>query len=125
MKFEQMIGRVVCAAALAMVMQIQGLQADKVYNTKDAIEKLEAVNSQEILLQLSAQGVGVHTFTAKVNNLDIIGPSTVQVDLGQHTTRQISWQARVIDAASPWVAVLLPDGSITQHQELTGVAATK
>jgi len=85
----------------------------------------KAVNSQEILLLLSAQGVGVHTFTAKVNNLDIIGPSTVQVDLGQHTTRQISWQARVIDAASPWVAVLLPDGSITQHQELTGVAATK
>jgi hypothetical protein len=85
----------------------------------------KAVKSNEILLQLSAEGAGVHTFTAKVDNLEIIGPSTVQVDLGQHTTRQISWQARVIDTTSPWVAVLLPDGSISQRQELTGIVGTK
>jgi hypothetical protein len=88
------------------------------------VESREA-KSNEILLQVSAEGAGVHTFTAKVDNLEIIGPSTVQVDLGQHTTRQISWQARVIDTTSPWVAVLLPDGSISQHQELTGIAGTK
>jgi hypothetical protein len=85
----------------------------------------KATNSKEIMLQLSAEGVGVHTFTAKVDNLDLIGPNTVQVDLGQHSTRQISWQARVIDTSSPWVAVILQDGSINQHRELTGVAATK
>jgi hypothetical protein len=83
------------------------------------------INSKEILLQLTTEGAGAHTFTAKVDNLDLIGPSTVQVDLGQHSKRQISWHARVIDAGSPWVAVVLPDGSLSQHRELTGVAGAK
>jgi Glycosyl hydrolase family 9/Cellulase N-terminal ig-like domain len=82
-------------------------------------------DSMEILLQLSAEGAGAHTFTARVDNLDIIGPNTIQVDLGQHSTRQITWHARVIDATSPWVAVVLQDGSLNQHRELTGIASTK
>ena len=85
----------------------------------------KAVNSTEILLQLSAEGAGVHTFTAKVDNLELIGPGTAQMDLGHHGTHGISWRARVIDTASPWVAVVLQDGSLSQHRELTGIAVTK
>jgi hypothetical protein len=83
------------------------------------------INSKEILLQLTAEGAGAHTFTAKVDNLDLTGPDTVKVDLGHHGTHEIIWHARVIDPASPWVAVVLQDGSISQHRELTGVAGAK
>jgi hypothetical protein len=91
----------------------------------DFIVESKPVNSKEILLQLTAEGAGAHTFTAKVDNLDLVGPNTLQVDLGQHSKREISWRARVIDTASPWVAVMLQDGSLSQHRELTGVADTK
>jgi hypothetical protein len=85
----------------------------------------KSVNSTEVLLQLSAEGAGAHTFTAKVDNLELLGPHTAQVDLGRHGTHEISWRARIIDTASPWVAVVLQDGSLSQHRELTGVAAEK
>ncbi|MGO8717884.1 MAG: glycoside hydrolase family 9 protein [Acidobacteriaceae bacterium] len=85
----------------------------------------KAVSPKEVLLQLSAEGAGAHTFTARVDNLELLGPSTVPVDLGMHNAREISWRARVIDPASPWVAVLFPDGQLNQHRELTGIADTK
>jgi hypothetical protein len=84
----------------------------------------KAINSTEVLLQLSAEGAGAHTFTAWVDNLELLGPGTVQVDLGRGIC-QISWHAHVIDPASPWVAVLLPDGQLNRHQELAGIAGTK
>jgi hypothetical protein len=78
--------------------------------------------SHEVQLQLSAEGTGAHTFTARVDNLELLGPSAKSADLGQHSHREIIWHARVIDPASPWVAVLLPDGQLNQRQELTGIA---
>jgi hypothetical protein len=89
------------------------------------VRESKAVNSTEILLQLSADGAGVHTFTAKVDNLELIGPGTVQMDLGHHGTHEINWRARVIDTASPWLAVVLQDGILSQHRELTGIAGAK
>jgi hypothetical protein len=85
----------------------------------------KTVNSAEVLLQLTAEGAGSHTFTAKVDNLELIGPNTAQVDLGHHSTHAISWRARIIDSSSPWVAIVLQDGSLSQHRELTGIAGAK
>jgi len=85
----------------------------------------KSLASNGILLQVSAEGMGAHTFTARVNNLELIGPNTKPVDLGEHHKSEITWHARVIDPASPWVAVVLPDGQLNQHQELMGIAARK
>jgi hypothetical protein len=81
--------------------------------------------SNEVLLQIAAEGTGVHTFTARVNNLVLIGLGTQQVDLKPSSHAKLTWRARVVDPASPWVAVLLPDNQLNQHQELTGIAASK
>ncbi|MHB1957642.1 MAG: glycoside hydrolase family 9 protein [Acidobacteriaceae bacterium] len=78
--------------------------------------------AHEAQLQLSAEGTGVHTFTVRVDNLELLGPNTKPVDFGQRGKREIRWRARIIDPASPWVAVLLPDGKLNRHQELTGIA---
>ncbi len=78
--------------------------------------------SHEVQLHLSAEGAGTHAFTARVDNLELLGPNTKLVDFGRHGKREIRWRARVVDPASPWVAVLLPDGKLNRHQELTGIA---
>jgi hypothetical protein len=83
------------------------------------------VDANEITLQLSAEGVGTHSFTARVDNLELVGPSTITVDLASYNTRKISWRARILDPSSPWVAVMLQDGSLNQHLELTGTAGAK
>lgn len=85
----------------------------------DSTANSKAISPEEVLLQLSAEGMGVHTFTARADNLELLGLGTVQVDLRRHSTRQISWHARVIDPASPWIAILFPDGQFNQHRELT------
>lgn len=95
------------------------LRQDKAVDFVDFTANSKAVSPEEVLLQLSAEGMGAHTFTARVDNLELLGPSTVQVDLGMHKTREIVRRARVIDPASPWIAVLFPDGQFNQHRELT------
>jgi hypothetical protein len=91
-------------------------------NAVDFTVSSKELPSHEVQLQLSAEGTGAHTFTARVDNLELLGPSAKSADLGQHSHRDIIWHARVIDPASPWVAVLLPDGQLNQRRELTGVS---
>ncbi len=81
--------------------------------------------SNEVLLQVAAQGTGAHTFTVRVNNLALMEPNTKPVDLSERSKSEITWHARVIDQASPWVAIVLPDGQLNQHQEMTGIAVSK
>jgi hypothetical protein len=69
--------------------------------------------------------MGTHTFTVRVNNLELMEPNTKPVDLSEHSKSEITWHARVLDPTSPWVAIVLPDGQLNQHQELTGIALSK
>ena len=81
--------------------------------------------SNEVLLQVTADGMGAHTFSARVDNLELVEPNTKSVNLADHSKNEITWHARVIDPASPWVAVVFPDGQLHQHQEITGIASNK
>src|ERR1035437_7243628 len=53
--------------------------------------------SHEVQLQLSAEGMGAHTFTARVDNLELLGPNTNPVDLGKDSKTEITWGAGVMD----------------------------
>jgi hypothetical protein len=77
----------------------------------------------ELVLHLSAEGAGTHEFSVRADNLELSDPQNVKVELGGHSTREIRWRARVIDTRTPWVAVVLADGSMDQHKEITGVAS--
>jgi hypothetical protein len=81
------------------------------------------VDAADIIVYLSAEGAGTHTFSVRVDNLDLSDPQTVRVELGADGKRDVQWHARIIDARSPWVAVVLADGSMDQRREITGVAA--
>jgi hypothetical protein len=81
--------------------------------------------AHKVVLHLAANGAGSHAFSIRVDNLELLDPESVKLDLGSHGLGEIRWRARLIDPHSPWVAVVLADGSLERHQELSGVEATK
>jgi hypothetical protein len=75
-----------------------------------------------IVLRASADGAGEHTFSVRTDNLDLTEPAAVSVDLGRQGTRVITWHARIADKSTPWLAVVLRDGGLSGHGELSGVS---
>jgi len=75
-----------------------------------------------IVLTATVDGAGRHTFSLRADNLTISDPPTASVDLGSHSTRRLTWHARITDRSTPWVAVVLHDGSLEGHADLTGTA---
>jgi hypothetical protein len=83
----------------------------------------ESAKPESVILRATVDGTGRHTFSVRADNLDLSSPESVSVDLGNHGSRTVAWHARVLDKSSPWVAVILRDGSLDGHAELSGVAA--
>lgn len=81
-----------------------------------------AGNAGEVVVQVRVEGAGRHTFAIRTDNLSLADAKTVALDLGTQGKREITWRARVLDTSTPWVAVVLRDGSLSGHAELTGVA---
>ncbi|MGC2583989.1 MAG: glycoside hydrolase family 9 protein [Acidobacteriaceae bacterium] len=75
-----------------------------------------------VILYATVEGAGQHTLSVRTDNLDLSDPATVSLDLGSEGRRTITWHARIIDHFSPWVAVMLRDGTLAGHAELSGVA---
>ncbi|HVT99774.1 MAG TPA: carboxypeptidase-like regulatory domain-containing protein, partial [Acidobacteriaceae bacterium] len=74
-----------------------------------------------IVLHATVHGAGQHTFSLRTDNLDISGAEIVSVDLGKQGSQVVSWRARVVDRSTPWVAVVLQDGLLRGHAELSGL----
>jgi hypothetical protein len=82
-------------------------------------------NNGEVVISALIDGAGKHTFSIRTDNLGVSDAEIVPVDLGTHGKREITWHARVTDTTTPWVAVLLKDGSLSGHAELSGVSKTE
>ncbi|MGH9586009.1 MAG: hypothetical protein ACRD3F_03595, partial [Acidobacteriaceae bacterium] len=82
----------------------------------------EPAGPQEITIRARIEGAGKHSFTLRADNLAVAESGTVSVELGVHGERAITWHARIVDASTPWVAVVLRDGSLSGHAELSGIA---
>lgn len=74
-----------------------------------------------VVLHATIEGAGRHAFSLRADNLTLSDPSLVSVDLKSHGRQTLTWHARVTDRSTPWVAVVLQDGSLEGHAELTGV----
>ncbi len=75
-----------------------------------------------VTVQATVKGAGQHSFSIRADNLEIAEPTTISVDLGRQGSRTILWHAHIVDKSTPWVAVVLQDGSLNGHAELSGVA---
>ena len=82
----------------------------------------ESAGSESVILRATVDGTGRHTFSVRADNLDLSDPESVSVDLANKGSRIVTWRARILDKSTPWVAVVLRDGSLDGHAELSGVA---
>ena len=81
----------------------------------------ERMDGENIAVRVKVQGAGQHTFTIRTDNLALADPAAVQIDLGAHGSRELTWHAHIEDTSTPWVAVVLRDGSLAAHAELSGL----
>lgn len=80
--------------------------------------------SGRFTLHAVAEGAGRHVLSLRTDNLQVVSdPTSVPVDLGARGRQVVTWQVRVLDPATPWVAVVLIDGALDRLAELNGVAA--
>ena len=83
----------------------------------------ESAGPEAIILHATIDGAGRHTVSVRADNLDLSDPDSVSMDLGNRGSRMVVWHARIVDKSTPWVAVVLRDGSLDGHAELSGAAS--
>ncbi len=93
------------------------LRRDRVLDFKVTVQDL---GHHEVVLRVSAEGAGHHSFTMRSDNLTLKEPGKQDVDLASGSTRETVWHARVVSPETPWVAVVIPDGVLSGRQEITG-----
>ena len=82
----------------------------------------ESAGPESVILRASVDGAGRHTFSVRADNLELSGPESIDIDLGNHGSRVVAWHARILDKSTPWVAVILQDGLLDGHAELSDMA---
>jgi hypothetical protein len=74
----------------------------------------------ELTLRVSAEGAGRHTFTMRVDNLNVEhAEQTLELQPGR--PQVAVWRAKVVAGDTPWVAVVVPDGVLANRREISGM----
>ncbi len=84
--------------------------------------KVTSQNSghNEIVLRVSAGGAGHHTIAIRSDNLTLKEPVQQEINLTSGGARDTVWHAHVNSAKTPWVALAIPDGTLSERREITG-----
>jgi Glycosyl hydrolase family 9/Cellulase N-terminal ig-like domain len=93
------------------------LRPDRVLNFKVTYQDL---GHNEVVLRVSAEGAGRHIFTLRSDNLTLKEASQQEIELTSGHAKETVWHAHVVSSNTPWVAVLIPDGTLSERRELTG-----
>jgi hypothetical protein len=91
-------------------------------NAVETTARVHNEGPQDVIVQLEAEGAGLHRFTLRVDNLQLIEPAEQETRLEQGHKHAIIWHARIADVRTPWVGVIVQDGDVAKRIELTGVA---
>jgi Glycosyl hydrolase family 9/Cellulase N-terminal ig-like domain len=94
------------------------LRPDRVLDFKVTSQNL---GNNELVLRVSAEGAGHHTFTLRSDNLTLKEAGRQEMNLTSAGAREIVWHAHVVSSTTPWVAVVIPDGTLAERREVTGV----
>jgi hypothetical protein len=81
---------------------------------------VEATHANELTLRIHAEGAGVHTLEIKTHNLEFHEPSTQTIELRPGHDAELVRHAHILASRTPWVIVVIPDGSLSAHREVTG-----
>jgi Glycosyl hydrolase family 9/Cellulase N-terminal ig-like domain len=87
----------------------------------DFTVSVEATSANELTLRIHGEGAGVHTLEVKTHNLEFHGSSTQTIELRPGHDAELVRHADVLASGTPWVIVVIPDGSLSAHQEVAGI----
>jgi hypothetical protein len=85
----------------------------------------ESVAAHEVILHITASGTGHHSFAVRSDNLKLAEADRKELQLEVGSSGDLIWHAHVIAADTPWVAVIVPDDTLTGRKELSGIALSK
>jgi Glycosyl hydrolase family 9/Cellulase N-terminal ig-like domain len=88
----------------------------------DYAAKAETEASGDVVLRVSASGVGRHSFSIRADNLKLDEAPEQTIELAPGKTAEAVWHAHIISPETPWVAVVIADNVLSNRRELTGVA---
>jgi hypothetical protein len=91
-------------------------------NAVETTARVQNGGSQDVIVQLEAEGAGLHRFTLRADNLQLSEPAEQEALLELGHKHAVIWHARVADTRTPWVGVIVQDGDVEKRIELTGVA---
>lgn len=97
------------------------LRSDRVLDFQLSTETTAA---NEVKLRVHAVGAGAHTLEIRASNLDMqeIGSQKIELRVGHDS--DLIRVGHILTPGTPWVIVVIPDGQLNEHQEISGVAAT-
>ena len=72
-----------------------------------------------VTITATVEGSGAHKFTLRADNLQM-AEGERQVEVRPGAPQSIAWKGKRIAGDTPWVAVVFPDGDISQRKEATG-----
>jgi hypothetical protein len=94
------------------------LRPDRVLDFKVSSQDL---GHNEVVLRVSAEGAGRHTFVLRGDDLTLKNQASQEINLTSGSVREAVWHAHVVSTKTPWVEVVIPDGTLRERREVTGV----
>ncbi len=73
----------------------------------------------QVTLRVAARGTGRHRLSVRADNLTVSEPDR-EVTLTAGSAQTLVWRCKANRADAPWLAVVIPDGDLSQKQELIG-----
>ena len=67
------------------------------------------------------EGTGMHQLAIRTFNCSVDAQSK-RINLSESGRADIIWNLRILDRTKPWVTVVIPDGDMSQKQDVTGTA---
>ena len=98
------------------------LRADRAFDFKVTAETTAA---NEVTLQIHAEGAGAHTLEIRGSNLQLQEAVTQNIALRPGHDAELVSRGRIVATGTPWVIVVIPDGVLSAHREVTGIAGVK
>lgn len=83
---------------------------------------IDTTSGNNLTLRIRGEGSGIHTFAIKTDNLELREPGLEHMELHRNTSSELVLHAHIISTDTPWVAVVIPDGSVDLHREISGIA---
>jgi hypothetical protein len=72
-----------------------------------------------VTVALTAHGSGRHNFAVRTENIAMANP-VQELNLTNGKAGRLEWKGEVMLKDSPWIAVVVPDGDLSQRREIMG-----